>query len=331
MFTPATQIDQFFHDGYVPERLAGPAHAVTRLKYQTQLAKLSQFFRLRLTAHGESPRPMLLSDLSDEILKLAMHHHLERGNSVATVNGLYAHVKAIWNLAWAKDLVPRQCRTQKYRQVRREPRCWLADQVTEIVRAAFLMPGMVGSVAASDWWPALILLSLNNGTRVTPTMRIEWRDVDLDHGELLVRGETQKQRADQAFDLLPGAHAVLSRLRFESDCATPRVFGDWPYDADGSWRALRRHYRRLLVLAGLFERPADVRREHLFHRLRRCVATEIAARAGIDAARIYLGHSSTAVTERYIDKRRLARPKAADVLTDPLPPGQQLRLWGETG
>lgn len=345
-FSPAMSALDYFRLAYVPDRLPGGGHRTTRAEYESQLAKLERYHTRWLATLGEAPRPLVLADLSDQLLKFAMQADVEAGNSASTANKLYRHIKAIGDHAWGADLAPR-IRSKRYKELKREPRAWLPEEVAAIVQAAMVLPGLVGDtpalvgegvvtrcraarpfgeVAARVYWTAFVLTKLSLGVRISAHMAIPTQQLDLARGQLLVPAPTQKQRADQVFDLLPSAVEALAALA-PAARGLPTLFADWPFDQREGWRALRRHHEVLLVRAGLFASIAEVSRADHFHKYRKTVATEIAAQKGVDAARVYLGHSSVQVTERYLDARRLARVKISEVLTDPLPPRPQLRLF----
>jgi integrase len=336
MFSQETPVADYFRLAYVPDKLPGDGHAKSRDEYTIQLRKLNRYFARWLAELNQSPRDLVLGDFSDELVKFAMQGEVlprdqgGRGNSAGTANKLYRHVRAVWDHAWAKDLVPRRCRTKAYRELKREPRAWLPDQVEKIVAAAYTMPGTVGNggVKACDFWLAHTLVGGSLGVRISAQMSIPTLNWDPERGEILVPAEGQKQRADQVFSLFTSANQALVRLA-PHERAQKLLFGDWPYDPDRGWRVLRKHLRRLLVRAGLFGKVSDVTRRDLFHKFRKTVATEIAIKKGLAAACEYLGHSSEQVTLTYIDKRRIERVKIGDVVEDPGRVISQLRLFGE--
>ena len=326
-----TALIDFFRRAYVPARLPGVHHHKSRLQYEGQIEKLNIYFEFLQRERsrnrgGAARRPIALHDLSDALLKNAMEWWMQpepwgkirRANSAATANKLYRHIKSVWNMAWSEfDLVDRNCRTKPYREIKRKPRAWRRHQVTQIVEAAFRMPGMVGAVPANVWWPAQVLMDLNLGSRISAAMDILTANLDLDRGQVWLAGETQKHRADEAYDLFPSTIDALRQLA-PHERGLKYVFGDWPFDKDRTWHVLRKHLRKLLVLAGLFETINDVTRDDLFHQFRKVVATQIAAKRGIEEAKRYLGHSTSQVTARYVDEMQLERPRANELLIDPI-------------
>ena len=82
----------------------------------------------------------------------------------------------------------------------------------------------------------------------------------------------------------------------------------------GNPRSIRRTYDKILDGAGL---PAS--RRDKFHKLRRTVASHIAAEKGLHAASEYLGHQSILTTKRYVDPMMLPDADMSDVLEGMLP------------
>jgi integrase len=334
MFSSSTPIAEYFQLAYVPDKLPGDAHQATRVEYLLQLAKLQRYFVRWRAEIKKPPRPIELGDYCDELLKYAMRWEVEpaerggAGNTAGTANKLYRHCRAIWEHAWGADYVSTRCRTKPYREIRRKPRAWLPAEIERIICATLKMPGHVGPVPAPDFWLPHILVGMSQGARISAQMETPTANWDPERGEILIPGEEQKQREDQTFTLFPSANEALKRLD-PIGRGLPTLFADWPYDPDRRWRILRKHLRKLLVLAGLFEKVKDATRRDLFHKFRKTVATEIAIKKGIAAAQMYLGHSSEQVTRGYIDDRRMERVKLPDVLDDPGAAIKQLRLFGE--
>lgn len=243
--------------------------------------------------------------------------------SPPTVNKHLRYLRTLWNFLHAEDVLPKRFRLQETSELKREPRCWSQLEFTAILRSAMDLRGKVGDVPSNVWWPALILVMYAVGCRINAIMRIAVADLDLEAGTVLVRAETQKQKDDQLFTLIPEAVAALRLMRPDR---LALVFEEWTFDQPNAktgrrdWRTLTRHYRKILQRAGL----PDSRRD-LFHKVRRTFGTFIAAAAGRGAAKELLGHSTEKVTERYLDKRFLALPNAAELLQRPSVP-IQLRL-----
>ena len=124
-------------------------------------------------------------------------------------------------------------------------------------------------MAASLFWPAMLLVLYDTGLRITATMTLTWTDVNTFNRAVRVPAEVQKQDEEQYLDLADDTWAALLAIR---EPARDLVF-PWPYDrSQRSWPALNRAYRKILVAAGLPATSKD-----LFHKVRRTTASQLKA------------------------------------------------------
>ena len=126
------------------------------------------------------------------------------------------------------------------------------------------------------------------------------------------------RRASKAHDRPVSGPDAGDGRRSESTCRVPgldeTVFGCWQRDRTSEdWPSLTAGLRRLLNQAGL---PSGTR--DLWHKIRRTFATQVCGSGGIAVAQSMLGHSSVAVTKRYIDPSQMPDANQADYLTSPL-------------
>lgn len=311
---------EFFDLVYCPERLPATNQATTRAAYRLDLLALERYHGGRLT----------IATLTAEAIKQKMADLVARGRSTATANRLFRHTLAVWRLAADRGLAPPPPRQTRYRETLDEPTAWLPHELAALLRAAAEAPGRVGEVPAAVWYPALLLVMLSTGARISAVMSATTAALDLTRGEITLAAATQKHRRGQRLDLYPSAVAYLRRLAVVD--RLPTVFGDWPHDRTRpGWVALNRRLRRLIVAAELRPHVAAVTRRDLWHKLRKTTASQLAAVAGPIVAQTRLGHSSPTVTARYLDGRLIGAPLVRDLLPDPFPmlPGDaaQLRLF----
>lgn len=319
-----TLID-FYEQIYRPHKhMASSPHTVTSYRYE--LANLQNYFDTLRRQRNQPPRPLWVSDLSDELLAGAMAWQLANERSHATANKLRRTIATIWRFARRKRLIDCLPEVDKLKEHKHEPEAWTLEELGRILEAASKYKGRaprkgrVGRVLAGVWWPAQILLTVSTGVRISAVMAIESAKLDLTKGEVLVAAATQKHLADQRFDLKPEVCRLLAAMEPQRNRC---VFDDWPYDRTQlGWPSLEGHYAEILRAAGL---PAGAKDK--FHKLRRTFATFIAAEAGEVVAQAMLGHSSIYVTRRYLDKRQLGGPSARQLLPAfALPAALQTRL-----
>ncbi len=312
-FTPDSTVADYLERRFLTVHSRSQSAASVK-SYRVDVRKYDRFLAWRCAQHGQQTRPALIADLVDELLAEAMRWDRDVShNSQETANRLYRSIAAIWRAAWRDKLLASPTMLRPFPAYKRRPLAWFPDQFQAILTAAAQRSGYVGDIPACEFWPALLCVLGLTGSRISAAMAIEWTHVDLQRGWLTIPAETQKHRADQLFELNPEtvqALRVIYRPR-------QRLVFDWPYDPGArrgdatSWKTLTKHYRQIVVAAGLRPTVDDVVRADLFHGIRRCVATWIAAAEGLEAASNYLGHSHVSVTERYLDWRQIERKFSA--------------------
>jgi integrase len=312
---PDQPLLEFFDRVYRVEKLVGGSSR-TRIDYRVQISNLQAFLNERLKSEQQQPRPVRLSDMSDNLLAEALSWQLSRGRSAATANKLRRSLVAVWRHAVEEKGFPgRPLRVKPVKEPKRKPQAWTIEDVNKIVEAATRVRGKVGTVPAHRWFPAVLLTIFNTGLRISAFMLCPTRGLNLERGSLLVPAEVQKHDADEIYDLLPITVEALAAI----DPHRNRLLGDdWPHDRQQNhWRALTRAYRKILVSAGLFDSCDDVTSRDLFHKLRRTFASYVAKSTGTSGAQDALGHSTPAVTQRYLDREIVGGPRLRDILPTP--------------
>lgn len=317
-----TPLVDLFTESYRPMKLRG-CSPHTPACHLAAIHGLETYWRS--LDRQRSRRQLRVGDVTETLIAKYLDWLLTaRRRKRATHNKHLRHLKAVWN--WGRDegLWEKGLRLDPLKDDERDPDCWSQEEFSRLLFAAAEQKGYVGDCPACYWWPGLILIVYSTGVRIDAVMHLLGADLDLEQRVVRVRAETQKDRAEQRFTLLPEVCAVLARMRPER---LLHVFDDWPYDrtpyatAHHTWTALREQYRRILAQAKL---PVSSR--DLFHKLRRTFATEVALAADIRVAQALLGHSHESVTRRYVDRSKLPGPSAADLIRPPALP-IQLRLF----
>jgi integrase len=216
--------------------------------------------------------------------------------SPATVNGKLRCLTTLWRFGWRRRwLVDLPREVPHYREPCRLPTAWTETDVARLVAAAR---------ALGPWWESLVLVAYYTAARIGALLAVEWHDVDLSRGWLVLRAEASKVLADELKGLPPSAVDALTRLGPRG--GSERV---WPWGEHRN--TFFRRLRSLIEGAGL---PCPHGHCELAHRLRRSRLTHLAARESLEAARALAGHSDARVTRaHYLDPRHLMR-RAADTL-----------------
>jgi integrase len=288
-------VREFFETVYSPLKLGGRAQT-TRKRYRDAIRKLS--------AH--LGREAMLADLSDEMVSALMGSLADRGLAPPSVNAIRKKLCALWTLAAKKRRVDTWPDVAPWPEFKRLPNSWDLDEIEAILTAASQTQGAYAEIPAGQWWLALLLTLFDTSLRIGAALKIRRADLNLETRQVLVRAETQKQKADQRFRLSHETIAVLRRIDSRRELLFP-----WP-KCEGS---LYNAYGRILAQAGLPNGPKDK-----FHRLRRTGATLLTKAAGRAVATEHLGHSGARVTEAYIDESKLDEVGACDLLPRPALP-----------
>lgn len=298
----ATSLGGFYRDYYRPLRLIGCAHG-TDVEYQTACNLWARYAGEPIVAIDDFALARFVSAIS-------------KRQAPATVAKTLRHIMALVRFAARRKLIAELPEPPPVRVPRRIPQAWTIDQVEAILAACRREAGTVAGLPASRWWPGLILLIYDTGCRVGAALGVRWVDLSIPDRCVLLRAETQKQRADQWHTLSDQTIAAVAAL--QRSAAAP-VF-PWPWGRG----PLYRRFRQILRVAGVPHGPGH---GGLFHRLRRTTASYVAANGG--DATWQLGHSSRRVTAAYLDPRIARHGQAADLiprLRDEVDP-RQLRLF----
>lgn len=305
-----TTLTTYLAELYGPRKLLGVARG-TVAKYEISIRHLARHL-------GRVP---LVEDLHDDAVSGCLAGLLAKGRSPGTVNGYRAKLVCLADFALRKGLLRESLDIPKLTELRREPEALTEETFSAVIRAAQNAQGNVGEVSASLWWTSLLLCLYDSAARVSAMMSMQWPDVDLDGGSLLIRAERQKQKADQRHVLHGDTLALLCELR-DITGGNGDVW-PWPYCRLYLWQKF----------AVVIAKPAGLpnNRRFRFHSIRRTSLTIVADAMGLDAACTMADHSSPAVTKRsYVDPTRMGGQRPIDVLPRPGKQKRWLRwIWGE--
>jgi site-specific recombinase XerD len=294
---------------YKPARHPGDAHRATVETYEGDIKNVDRYLR---ETHGRDAR---VEDLSDELICAVMNWLVERGRSRTTANKLRRHLNAIWRFAVRRNVIRLNPDNDKLRVDARDPIAFLPDEKHALLDAAPQMLGTIGKhkIPAGDWWQGVLMLCFSFGPRIKSLRYLPTANLDLVRGEVLLPAGWHKGRKEQRRDLFPSCTAIWQKLD-PAGRGLEFVLDDWPYTI----RTLTEHFKQVHVLAGLVEKVDGVPDHWLWHCIRKTVASEIYAVAGIHVACEVLGHSSIEVTKRYIDPRYTSQIRVRDLLDDPI-------------
>lgn len=285
----------FFETEYVPTRLIG-ASPRTAPQFRKALRSLNEH-----VGHE-----VLLSELNDRMAADFFTWLLSRGWCAVSVNGHRRMIFAVWRMAAERGQVPREPRVRKLKESLDPPDAWSEDETRALFDAPLRMdwPRHFGGIPAGPFFRAVLLVGYWTGLRRGTLLKLRRGDVNLETGWLRVPGTMMKNRQGKSFRLGADALAALRAIWLpERELLFPFPHRDPFFSAC---------FRRILRAAGI---PPSARRAMgQMHKLRRTVATLIAIRKGLYAASELLGHSSLAMTKRYVDSSKLPGNDATELL-----------------
>jgi integrase len=284
---------RFLHEFYKPNRLVGRPECSTK-SYEYALKRL----------YRHIGRSVSVSELTDELVTDHMQWILNSGLAVASANNSRLHLLALWRYAYKKKLIDTRPDVEKLPEPKRLPKAWAVAEVGQILEACREQKGVISGIPAAKWWRAFILVLYDTGLRRRAATLLQRTDLDFTDGMLTVRPEDQKQNAEQQFRLSAETLAAIREIWLPER----RLLFAWSRERKRIWI----DYGEILKRAGLSCTNKDK-----FHKIRRTTATHIAATAGIAAACHHLGHSSEAMTKRYIDPRFTQTRDGVDFLPRP--------------
>jgi integrase len=306
MIGPPATLLEFYEQVYIPARYPNPRQHRTR---ETCRGELRKFDREAAALLGCSPP---LAALNAELLTQVMYRLVSRGQSPATANKLLAHVKCVWLFARKRKLLAAECDCEPYPTDRRAPVAFTAAEMQAVLAAIDRLPGPLtrsSSVSAAVFHRALWLFLYSTGARLGVTLKIPTANFNAERGLVTLPAAFQKHHCEQVLDLLDSSLAALVELG-PGRRGIPLLFGDWPYREN----PLRERFKAIQRLAGV---PV-AKRISGPHKLRKTLATDLAAVSGKHAACERLGHSHVRVTERfYLDPTMSTSANVRGVIADP--------------
>lgn len=232
-----------------------------------------------------------------------------RDLAVSTLNHHVQTVKAIQKWARRKGYLERPWLSEDAAIKRAKP----------AQRHRRLVPGEEASLlaAASPWLQRIIIAALETGCRKGELLSLQWADVSLSRGEIVIRAEKAKTRTRRVIAVSPRLKAVLLMLRLDpagqEQVPMAYVFGDAVGGQIGSFatawetavlkahgQAVRRHPRTHALLPESRARFAEV--DLHFHDLRHEAGSRM-VEAGwpLHHVQAMLGHANLSQTSTYLN------------------------------
>jgi integrase len=236
-------------------------------------------------------------DLDDATLSKFSIWLSSRGLAPRTTNERVGRLCSLWSWLTKCGRKKRFPLVARVPEPHRIPVAWTESQLKHLIDSLERVRGWVGEIPARDWWRSLHLVAWSTGERISAMIACRWDHLIDDW--LTVPAEIRKgQSRDMAYRLSPEAMASLAVIHGQRERIWP-----WPHNRTYLWT----RYKEIRRAAGL---PTD--RRSSFHRIRKSVATHVAAAGGNPTQA--LGHTDPRITQAYLDPRILKAPQASDYL-----------------
>jgi integrase len=223
--------------------------------------------------------------------------------SPATLKKDRENLMTLTRWAHAKGMIRELPDVPRIQVPERIPIAWSREELANLWDALMRQTGEIGGVPSNLWWIALHAVIWDTGERIGATIKLEWRDVDLDGKWLVMRGENRKMKTrDRGHRLHPDTVNVLRSIQQPERA----LIFPWHLNPAYLWRV----YTEILRDAKL-----HCDRKHKFHCLRKSVASYFEAAGG--NAQVLMDHSERSVTRHYLDPRVVPEQNATDLLFRP--------------
>ncbi len=280
------ELQRFFDDYYRPLRLRGRSPATNKL-YGCTIRAFGKFLT----------RPATLEDLADEVTLARFIERRQTQVSPYSTEKERSQLMSMAKLANERRMIPAMPSCQPSVLPDRVPQAWSDDELRRLFAAAASTQGRVGSVPASEFWPALILCAFESGERIGALLAA--KPEHYGRPFLHCPAESRKGgRRARVYELSPELCDRLERVM-----GTERIF-TWPHPETYLWD----RYKKIRERAGI------TGKRQAFQQVRRSAISHIAKAGGDPVA--FAGHAQAATTKRwYLDPRMVPRgPRPSDLL-----------------
>jgi integrase len=268
---------------------------------------LDDYTRCVRLLYEHAGRDVLLSELSDVLVGGFLRWLLKASvRRPVTVNRYRAMLMAIWGLAAERHEAPPVQRVRRLKIAVDAPDSFSRDEMRRIIDAPALIEWRktIAGMAPEAWWRAFFLVAFYTGMRVRTLLALRVADVNLETGIVTAAGDTYKTGKGQRYLLPQEATLAVAEIL---QPARERLFA-WSTGR----REFHKDFRKILAVADVS--PSTRRRATQTHRIRRTIATEVAAEHGAEAAARLLGNTPEVCRKHYIDPTRAGYSTVAAAL-----------------
>lgn len=241
-----------------------------------------------------------VEDLTDDNIERHMWRIVNLGGSPASANKDHGQLTALWRFASRNRYTETWPNVRTLPEVERVPMGWMQDECERLLQSARLEPGKINTAPAKLWWECLLLVLFETGERIGAVRFLQ--KTHLQGHWLLIPANLRKgNKRDKLYALQQETADLLKTLIGYS----PDDKLIFPWDRCETY--IYNRYKAILTRAKL---PTD--RRSCFHRIRRTVASAVAASGGDASAA--LDHASPRTTKKYLDQRIVGGTTTSEIL-----------------
>jgi integrase len=254
-----------------------------------------------------------LKHFTTKLIEQYQTDRLQKGNKPATANRLIATLKHCIHKGYQWEMLSEET-LKRIRQVK------LLEENNRRLRylSKEECQNLINNCQGNT--KAIVITALNTGCRKSEVLNLEWDNVDLKHGFILLASDMTKNSERKELPINDTLRGVLQGLTRRLDI--PYVF----YDSitGKHYKDVKRSFKTALRRAGI--------KDFHFHDLRHTFASHLVM-AGVDITTVsrLLGHKSLTMTLRYAHLAPSHMAKALDILDSTLndkPSAQKLHNLG---
>ncbi len=233
-------------------------------------------------------RPATLEDFT-RLTVIGFLAARQQAVSAATTNKDRRGLLCLWRLAAELKLCEWPIRLPRVKCPHKVPHTFTAEEMTRLIVAA-------RHCDHPQFWTSLLLTAYDTAARISALLATRIEDICFTKSTIRLRPEHSKTNTEQVLSIAVDTAAAIAAQVLGRD----RSELVWPWDHHQRRKFI--HFRKLCESACP---PVKLPRGCCFHSLRRTTATLLCRELGLAQASQRLGHSSQAVTARYVDMSRL--------------------------
>jgi integrase len=228
---------------------------------------------------------------------------LDAGRAPRTLKGCFIVINAVWNMAKRDGIVSAESPTKQVSRPKidnKRQRFLTYDEADVLLKELAMLSAQLHAEA---------LLSLHCGLRASEIFKLTWKDVDLEHGLLILRDAKTGTRS--AYMTKPVKAMLADRKPLADNVLV------FPERTGGKQKQVSNSFRRVVKKLGFNDDVTDRRYMLVFHSLRHTFASwHVQNGTDLYTVQKLMGHSSFDMVQRYAHLSETTLQKAVKNLEE---------------